>query len=333
VLLLSGSGAFASRNAGNGVAVVIGNLALADTDAGNYQLAATSLNAAANITPRAITVTANNATKLYGDLLPAGANGFAVGGAGLVTGETIGSVTLASAGAAASAGVTGSPYALTPSAATGGSFDPANYALTYGSGLLTVTPRPVTISVGGQQLTAGLDEAGRSTPWPVSFSVTTSDGGLVGGDRIGQVSVGVVGQIGTAARVGQYELRPSGGTFTSGTGSNYTLNYQSGALLVLPQATGQVLAVQLDPVELERAERELERLAGSQAQQRILSLLTRLRSAPEGGRPELSAADLALLLAAQERRVTPQDLLKLPLFSFDPELRRQMQQTVESTTP
>ena len=55
-------------------------------------------------------------------------------------GETVGSVTETSPGTAATASVAGSPYAITPaSAATGGTFTPSNYTITYVNGALTVT--------------------------------------------------------------------------------------------------------------------------------------------------------------------------------------------------
>jgi len=60
--------------------------------------------------------------------------------------ETIGSVTLASSGAAASAGVAGSPYAITPSAATGGTFNASNYSITYNKRTLTVNPKALTVT-------------------------------------------------------------------------------------------------------------------------------------------------------------------------------------------
>ena len=40
----------------------------------------------------------------------------------------------------------GSPYAITPSAATGGTFDIANYTPSYVHGALTVTPAPLTVT-------------------------------------------------------------------------------------------------------------------------------------------------------------------------------------------
>ena len=58
----------------------------------------------------------------------------------LVNGETVGSVTLASAGQVATASVAGSPYPIVPSNATGGTFTPGNYSISYVNGVLTVTP-------------------------------------------------------------------------------------------------------------------------------------------------------------------------------------------------
>jgi hypothetical protein len=67
---------------------------------------------------------------------------------GLKNGELIGTVTLTvgNNGGAATASVAGSPYLITPSAAAGGTFNSANYAITYIPGCLTVswTEPPVT---------------------------------------------------------------------------------------------------------------------------------------------------------------------------------------------
>ncbi len=47
-------------------------------------------------------------------------------------------------GGAATAPVSGSPYAITPSAAVGGTFAAGNYAITYANGNLTVTAAALT---------------------------------------------------------------------------------------------------------------------------------------------------------------------------------------------
>lgn len=62
---------------------------------------------------------------------------------GLVNGETIGTVDLSSAGTAAGAKVSGSPYSILISNAEGGTFNPKNYDITYKTGKLTVKPNPL----------------------------------------------------------------------------------------------------------------------------------------------------------------------------------------------
>jgi hypothetical protein len=89
-----------------------------------------------------LTVTANSNTKVYGQTFTPAATAFTT--TALQNGETVGSVTEVSpVGAPATAAVPG-PYAITPSAATGGTFTPSNYAITYLNGALTVIP-PVVV--------------------------------------------------------------------------------------------------------------------------------------------------------------------------------------------
>ena len=55
------------------------------------------------------------------------------------------------AGTAATAAV--GPYTVTPSAATGGTFNPANYAVTYATGTLTVNPAALTVTASAHSKT------------------------------------------------------------------------------------------------------------------------------------------------------------------------------------
>ena len=55
-------------------------------------------------------------------------------------------MTLTSAGAAATAHVSGSPYAITASNAVAGTGLADNYAITYDPGSLTVSPAALTIT-------------------------------------------------------------------------------------------------------------------------------------------------------------------------------------------
>ena len=80
---------------------------------------------------KSLTITANNDSKIYGATKTYGAGSTAFTSSGLVTGETIGSVTITdtNSGGLATANAGGS-YALTPSAATGGTFTASNYTIT-----------------------------------------------------------------------------------------------------------------------------------------------------------------------------------------------------------
>ena len=65
------------------------------------------------ITPIALTITADDATKVYGETVTFDGTEFTAGG--LRNADAVNSVTLTSAGAAATATVTGSPYAIVAS--------------------------------------------------------------------------------------------------------------------------------------------------------------------------------------------------------------------------
>ena len=69
------------------------------------------------VTPAALTITADDRTKTYGQTVVFAGTEFSV--VGLLNGDTVDSVTLASPGAAATATVAGSPYPITASAAVG----------------------------------------------------------------------------------------------------------------------------------------------------------------------------------------------------------------------
>jgi filamentous hemagglutinin family protein len=331
----TGSAVYASRNVGTGMAVAVSGLSLAGQDAANYQMAVTQLNTTGTINPRSLVITPDAASKNYGDSLTLSGTAFSMAGQGLVSGETLGSVTLSSAGTAATAAVQGSPYAITASNATGGTFDPANYAITYGSGLLTVRPRPVTVAANGRVLVAG-------NPLPAlnSYGFSTSVDGLVGGDSLSSVTITPQGLTGTQAVGGYYSLQASNAVFGAGNASNYALSYATGLLVVLPPQPqvgdfggtgGGGFAVTVTPQERQAALDAL--LTAQRSTSGTGSLRNRTPStvAPlVNALQNLSADELALLLSGDSRKLNPADLLKLPLFTFDPELRRLMQTPEDS---
>jgi hypothetical protein len=104
--------------------------------AGNYSI--TYSNGTQTVSSTSLTITAKNESKYFGHTLTFAGTEFT--SSGLQNGETVGSVTLTSAGAVATATVAGSPYPIVPSNAMGGTFSATNYSIAYVSGSLTVNP-------------------------------------------------------------------------------------------------------------------------------------------------------------------------------------------------
>jgi hypothetical protein len=118
--------------------------------AGDANLLAATNDASTTLTvnPTALDITATNSNKTYGQTLSSyGAGSTAFASTGLQNGETIGSVTITADGGIDVTDQVGA-YTLTPSAATGGSFNPNNYTITYNTGTLTVVPLAVELSGG-----------------------------------------------------------------------------------------------------------------------------------------------------------------------------------------
>src|SRR2546426_11036071 len=65
VSLTGGTATFSDKNVANGKTVTATGFTLSGADAGNYQLASTTLTATANITPRPLTVSGTGGNKVY----------------------------------------------------------------------------------------------------------------------------------------------------------------------------------------------------------------------------------------------------------------------------
>ena len=113
--------------------------------------------------------------------------------------DTIGSVTLTSSGAPASATV--GAYSIVPSAATGGTFQATNYTITYATtGTLTVNPGPLTVTANNVVKTYGQTLTFAGTEF------TTS--GLANSDTVTSVTL-VSGGTPALAPAGNYAITPS----------------------------------------------------------------------------------------------------------------------------
>ena len=89
------------------------------------------------VNPAPLTITANSTSKTYGQTTTFAGTEFTE--QGLVNSDTITSVSLTSAGAAATAGVAGSPYTISAANAVGSGL--GNYTITYVPGPAHRQPR------------------------------------------------------------------------------------------------------------------------------------------------------------------------------------------------
>ena len=107
------------------------------TDTNDYTSASSTVTLV--VLPAALTVTATLESKTYGQTLTFGAGSTNFTSAGLQNSDTIGTVTLSVTGNGGASNAAVGLYTITPTNATGGTFSPSNYALTYNTGALTVS--------------------------------------------------------------------------------------------------------------------------------------------------------------------------------------------------
>ncbi len=174
----------------------------------NYDV--TFVDGLLTITPRAITVTANDLSRIYGDANPPLT--FTVGGLGLVNGDQLTGELATTADPTTNVGtaaITQGTLAASP-----------NYDVTFVDGLLTITPRAITVTANSLSRIYG------NTNPALTFSVGGL--GLVNGDQI-------TGALTTTANattgVGNVAITQG----TIGASSNYALTFVNGALTITPR--------------------------------------------------------------------------------------------------
>ena len=170
-----------------------------------------------------LTITAVDESKTYGQALTFGAADFTT--STLFNGDAVTSVTLTTAGAAATATVTGSPYSIVPSNAAGSGL--SNYTISYEKGSLAVNPAALLITADDETKTYGKSFTLLRT------QITT--GTLYNSDSVISVTLSSLGAPAAAAVSGSpYPITPSAAV---GIGlSNYAITYANGNLTVNPAA-------------------------------------------------------------------------------------------------
>jgi hypothetical protein len=204
---------------GSPYAITITN-AVGNAGLTNYSI--TYTNGMLTVNKALLGITATNRSKTYGQNLTFAGTEFS--SSGLQNAETIGTVTLTSAGASSNAPVSGSPYSIVPSAATGGTFTPGNYTIGYTNGVLTVNKATLTITANSTNKIAG-------ETWTFAGTEFTASG-LQNLETVGTVTLVSAGTP-SSAPAGPYNIVPSapvGGTFSQG---NYSDIFVDGTLTVL----------------------------------------------------------------------------------------------------
>ena len=171
------SGIYATANAGSGINVQVSGLVISGSGASNYLLSNSTATAPiGTITPAPLTITANNASLIYNAQAYSGVNGVTYNG--FVDGQTAavlgGALTY---GGSSQGALNVGSYTLTPGGLASG-----NYAITYDSGTLTMSPATLTYVAMPVQMYAG-----QSIP-PLTGTVT----GFQGSDTLAGATTGTL---------------------------------------------------------------------------------------------------------------------------------------------
>ena len=168
-LTVSATGTFDNMNVGTGKTVTISNLALGGTSAGNYQLADSGQQASttADITAKALAVTAEAKTKVYGTDDPALTYTYD----GLINGDSFTGALTREEGSDVGT------YAIAQGTLTAG----GNYAITYTGANLTITQAtPVITGISANDLTYDKTEqalvtTGSTTGGTLKYAMTAKN--------------------------------------------------------------------------------------------------------------------------------------------------------------
>ena len=128
VSVVSGTASFADKNVGTAKAVTFSGFSLKGTDAGNYNLSAQPASTTADITAKAVTVKADDISKVYGETDPAKT----VTITGLADGESESQITYT---VSRVTGENAGTYTITPA----GEAVQGNYTVSFVTGTLTVS--------------------------------------------------------------------------------------------------------------------------------------------------------------------------------------------------
>ncbi|WVN40957.1 MBG domain-containing protein [beta proteobacterium MWH-UniP1] len=214
-------------------------VATSTSDVGSYTITGSTGNLAAanysfstadgtlSIGQRAITLTASNQSKTYGDALVLGTSAFSLTSGSFATGELATSATLSAANGYAASTTQGvGTYAneIQIAGATGtGGFNASNYSITYTPGSLTINARPVTVTAVAKTKVYG--ETDPSLTYNVAADGVGTSRGLANSETLTGALARSAGE-----NVGSYAIGQ--GTLINSNNSNYAISYVADNLSV-----------------------------------------------------------------------------------------------------
>jgi mucin-19 len=220
------TGTFAQKEAGSDIAVTTA-MTISGDDAANYYLTQPTISG--SILVKDLTITATDQSKVYGVTftynLNAPSTDFTV--AGLVTGDAVSSIVLASAGDQSTANVPGSPYMIVPSDATGTGL--SNYNITYIDGSLVISQAILTVTADDKSRIYG----------DANPDFTLSYKGFVNEENqeVLAVKPGATTTADVLSNTGTYDIVPA-----AGQDENYSFVYETGSMHIL-KSTLSITAV------------------------------------------------------------------------------------------
>lgn len=207
------------------------------------------MDGALTVTPRSITISTDNASRVYGADNPTSfAGGKATGGMGLVnsgpTQDKISNVNVSIDGLTygktknigSYAGAIGINGATILNQA--GQDMTGNYTITYAPGTLEITPRPLTITANPYSRVYGeANPLSSLLGYTIGATDMTANTGLVNGDTVSGVTVSLDGAITSTSDAKTYTgaLTPGSAVFGSGSSSNYAITYNKGDFTITPR--------------------------------------------------------------------------------------------------
>jgi hypothetical protein len=214
--ITSGTASTSSANVATYSSFSSGNLALSNT---NYTLVGGTVSA--TIDKATLTVTADNQSRVYGDVNPT----LTYGITGYVAGQNLGNSGVSGTPSITTTAVQGSNvggYTITSAA---GTLTAGNYQFTYVDANLTVNRRPVTVTADDQFKTYG--DVNPVLTYQVAANGVGSSRGLYNG----QTLTGAVATTVTQA-TGAGTVPITQGTLTNISNSNYNITFNQGTLTI-----------------------------------------------------------------------------------------------------